>query len=86
MVTRLEQRLELAEIRIAGALQISLAHNGNLPDTTKLESFLNEKGVNLVKKNDSAMMMAAIGCYMDDGLDLVAAIKQAWPLFTGVFR
>jgi len=29
--------------------------------------------------------MAAISCYMDDGLNLVEAIKQAWPLFTGAF-
>jgi len=65
--------------------QIALAHNGNLPDTTKLEAFLTQRGVDLDKKNDSAMMVAAIACYMDDGLDMVAAIKQAWPLFTGAF-
>lgn len=65
--------------------QIAFAHNGNLPDTTKLEEFLTERSVNLDKKNDSAMMTAAITCYMQDGLDLVEAIKRAWPLFTGVF-
>lgn len=64
---------------------VALAHNGNLPDTSKLEAFLSERGVDLDKKNDSAMMLAAITCYMDDGLELVAAIKQAWPLFTGAF-
>jgi len=31
------------------------------------------------------MMMTAISCYINDGLDLVDAIKQAYPLFTGVF-
>jgi amidophosphoribosyltransferase len=63
----------------------ALAHNGNLPDVTKLEEFLKQKGVDLAMKNDSAMMVAAIGCYMDEGLDLPDAIKQAWPLFTGIF-
>jgi amidophosphoribosyltransferase len=65
--------------------KIAFAHNGNLPDWTKLEEFLTERGVKLDKLNDSSMMSAAIGCYMDDGLDLVDAIKKAYPLFTGVF-
>ncbi len=64
---------------------IALAHNGNLPDTTKLETFLEEKGVALERQNDSSMMVAAIGCYMDEGKGLAEAIKKAWPLFTGVF-
>ncbi|HSX46150.1 MAG TPA: amidophosphoribosyltransferase [Candidatus Saccharimonadia bacterium] len=65
--------------------KVALAHNGNLPDTTKIEEFLDKRGVNLEQKNDTAMMMAAITCYMDDGAKLVDAIKQAWPLFTGAF-
>jgi amidophosphoribosyltransferase len=64
---------------------IALGHNGNLPDTTKLEVFLTERGVKLDKLNDTSMMSAAISCYMDDGLTLPEAIKKAWPLFTGAF-
>jgi amidophosphoribosyltransferase len=64
---------------------IALAHNGNLPDTTKLEAFLKDRKVSLEKKNDSAMMTAAISCYMDDGMDLTEAIKKAWPMFAGAF-
>jgi amidophosphoribosyltransferase len=64
---------------------IALAHNGTLPDTTKLETFLTKRGVNLEKLNDSSMMMAAISCYMDDGLTIAEAVTQAWPLFTGAF-
>lgn len=64
---------------------IALGHNGNLPDTTKLEAFLKERGVKLEKLNDTSMMSAAISCYMDDGLDMPEAIKKAWPLFTGAF-
>lgn len=63
----------------------AFAHNGNLPDWTKLEEFLRRRGVEHDKLNDSSMMMSAIGCYMDDGLDLIDAIKKAYPLFTGVF-
>ncbi|HYH36230.1 MAG TPA: amidophosphoribosyltransferase, partial [Candidatus Saccharimonadales bacterium] len=64
---------------------IALGHNGNLPDTTKLEAFLNGRGVRLDKLNDTSMMSAAISCYMDDGLTFPEAIKKAWPLFTGAF-
>lgn len=65
--------------------KIAFAHNGNLPDYSELESFLVGRGVNMKNLNDSSMMAAAIGCYLDDGLDLVAAVKAAYPLFTGVF-
>lgn len=65
--------------------KIAFAHNGNLPDTTEIEKFLNQRGVNLDKKNDSSMMSAAVACYMDDGLDMPEAVKKAWPLFTGAF-
>src|SRR5437016_416708 len=33
--------------------KIAFAHNGNLPDTTKIEDFLKARGVNLKNKNDS---------------------------------
>lgn len=67
------------------ARRFAFAHNGNLPDYHNLEMFLLDKGVSTAKLNDSAMMSAAIGCYLDDGLDLVDAIKKAYPLFEGVF-
>jgi amidophosphoribosyltransferase len=65
--------------------KVALAHNGNLPDTSQLEKFLKERKIDLDDLNDTSMMMAAITCFMDDGLDIVAAIKKAWPLFTGAF-
>lgn len=65
--------------------KFALAHNGNLPDSSALEGFLKERNVSLDNLNDTSMMVAAIACFMDDGLDMVAAIKQAWPLFTGAF-
>src|SRR5579884_497394 len=65
--------------------EIALAHNGNLPDSTKLENFLASRGVSFKGKNDSGMMLLAISEYMEDGLSMVEAIKKAWPLFTGAF-
>lgn len=64
---------------------IALAHNGTIPDTTKLEEFLTSRNIDLEKLNDSSMIMNAISCYMDDGLDIAEAVKAAWPLFTGAF-
>lgn len=63
----------------------ALAHNGNLPETDKLEAFLEERNVDHNGLNDSEMMAEAIGEFMDDGASLVDAVKQAWPLFTGAF-
>jgi amidophosphoribosyltransferase len=63
----------------------ALAHNGNLPDTIKLEDFLVERNRNIENMNDSAMMVEAISCYIDDGFEIFDAIKEAWTLFTGAF-
>lgn len=65
--------------------QLAFAHNGNLPDWSKLQEFLEQRGINLDKANDSRMMALALACYMDDGLSLPQAVKAAYPLFTGVF-
>ena len=67
------------------AHDFAFAHNGNIPDTTKLEAFLKSRHVATRKLNDSGMMAAAIGCYISDGLSLPKAITAAYPLFTGVF-
>jgi amidophosphoribosyltransferase len=56
----------------------AFAHNGNLPDTTEIEAFLTERDISLDKKNDSAMMAAAIGWYMKQGHSLVEAIKPGY--------
>lgn len=64
---------------------IALAHNGNLPHTTNVQKFLQRKKISIDGLNDSEMMHAAIEFYLLQGLSLPAAIKEAFPLFTGVF-
>lgn len=64
---------------------LALAHNGNLPDCTKLIHFLSKKGIDTSLLNDSGMMTAAIGWYLGKGHDLTTAVRKAYPLFTGVF-
>jgi amidophosphoribosyltransferase len=63
----------------------AFAHNGNLPDTSVIERFLDEHRVEHLGLNDSQMMAAAIGHYMGQGRSLADAIEAAWPLFTGAF-
>jgi amidophosphoribosyltransferase len=63
----------------------ALAHNGNLPTTADLASFLDARAVDYSKLNDSGMMTEAISCYIDEGQKLEDAIAAAYPLFTGVF-
>lgn len=63
----------------------AFAHNGNLPLTDKLEAYLTKHNVNIDKLNDSGMMAAAIEHYMMMGRTLPEAIKQAYPLFEGIF-
>lgn len=63
----------------------AFAHNGNLPVTDKLEAYLTKNHVDIDKLNDSGMMAAAIEHYMSQGRTLPEAIKQAFPLFQGIF-
>jgi amidophosphoribosyltransferase len=65
--------------------QFSFAHNGNLPDCTKLSKFLNSHDISTEHLSDSGMMSAAIGYYLGQGADLAGAVAKAFPLFTGVF-
>jgi amidophosphoribosyltransferase len=65
--------------------QIALAHNGNLPITSKLKEFLHTRGIVTKRLNDSEMMTSAIDCLMGDGESLETAIEQAYPLFHGAF-
>ena len=66
-------------------LGFAFAHNGNLPETLKLEQFLNEREIDHADASDSRMMALAIGWYMSEGKSLTQAIEVAWPLFTGAF-
>lgn len=63
----------------------AFAHNGNLPDTTKLEEFLEKQGIATAHLNDSHLMSEAIDHYVQQGQSLREAVVSAYPLFTGVF-
>lgn len=64
---------------------IALAHNGNLPSTKALVSFLKSQGVDTAGSNDSELMTDAIRHYYHQGLSLEESVKRAYPLFTGAF-
>lgn len=64
---------------------IAFAHNGNLPSTTALTTFLEEKGVAMEKHSDSWLMAEAIAYYKRQGMTLPDAFAAAYPLFTGAF-
>jgi len=63
----------------------AFAHNGNLPDYKKLETFLKSKGILTNKLNDSSMMARAIAWFMEEGSNIEQAVIKAYPLFEGVF-
>lgn len=66
-------------------LTLALAHNGNLPLTTKLELFLAKNKIDFSGLNDSEMMHRVIKYYLDKDYEIEAAIKKCFPLFTGAF-
>lgn len=64
---------------------VATAHNGNLPDTKKLEKFLTSKGIGTEGYNDSGLMHQAIKYYLVKGYALERALEKTFPLFTGAF-
>lgn len=64
---------------------LAMAHNGNLPITTKLTKFLTKRGISSRFNNDSELMYKAVAYYFTKGLTLPQAVAKAFPLFTGVF-
>lgn len=65
--------------------QLAFAHNGNLPESKKLEKFLHSVGVSTARSNDSEMMADVIHYHFIKGHPIDVAIKKAYPLFTGAF-
>ncbi len=65
--------------------RLVLAHNGNLPQTKKLEAFLEAKKIKTEGMNDSELVHKAIEYYLLHGLSLKDGIKKAFPLLTGAF-
>lgn len=70
---------------ISQGRHLAMAHNGNLPTTTKLSNFLIKKGISPRFSNDSELMYQAVAYYFVKGLTLPQAVAKAFPLFTGVF-
>ena len=71
--------------KITAGLSLALAHNGNLPSIKRLEDFLKKKKISTKDLNDSEMITKAIAVYMKEGLSIDEAVKEAYPLFSGVF-
>lgn len=64
----------------------ALAHNGNIPDTTKLIRFLNSKKLSTKGLNDTELMHKVIWYYMKREKMLIEdAVVKSFPLFTGAF-
>ncbi len=64
---------------------VSLAHNGNLPETKKLEAFLHERHIDTKNLNDSEMMQRVLEWDVAQGMSIEDAVKDVYPLFTGAF-
>jgi amidophosphoribosyltransferase len=70
---------------IDSSLGLAIAHNGNIPDTSKLDEYLFSHGLQHGHGNDSEKMGYTIGQFMRGGQDFPTAIKSAAPLMQGAY-
>ena len=76
-----------AHIQPVGSIHdiVTIAHNGNLPETKNLEKFLSSKGILTRGLNDTELIHQIIRYYLVKGLTIEKAIKKSFPLFIGSF-
>ena len=67
------------------SIGFALAHNGNIPDTTELESYLETRGYITNQYNDSELMGNAIASKLHGGRDFVTAITEVSEFTAGAF-
>lgn len=67
------------------AVGLAASHNGNLPDTENIESFLANRHIRHQQLNDSEMIGHAIAQVLREGKALPDSIEATYPLFTGAF-
>lgn len=77
--------VDQAQPTIVGDWSIALAHNGNLPSTVALETFLRDRKIETNGLSDSRMIALAISALVDESASLEDAIKKTYPLMTGAF-
>jgi amidophosphoribosyltransferase len=66
-------------------LGLALGHNGNIPDTAKLDEFLGGHNLLYGHRNDSEKIVMSIAQHMRTGKDLADAIAETYPLMNGAF-
>lgn len=67
------------------AVGLAIGHNGNLPDTSELEAYLDQRNLLHSDVNDSEMIGMAIAQMLRDGKDLPGAIAETYPMMKGAF-
>ncbi|MDQ3239033.1 MAG: amidophosphoribosyltransferase, partial [bacterium] len=65
--------------------EMVFAHNGNIPDVSKLQKFLADKVAIIDGLNDSELMFECIYYYYRQSGSLSGAMFNAFPLFEGAF-
>lgn len=80
-----EQKRRHLQPVIDESLGMALAHNGNIPDTSRLDDFLVSHNLLHGHRNDSEKMGYTIAQFMRGGQDFPTAIESAAPLMTGAY-
>lgn len=67
------------------SIGFALAHNGNIPDTTELEAYLQKRGYITSQYNDSELFGNAIASKLHGGRDFRAAITEISAITQGAY-
>lgn len=70
---------------ISESIGFALAHNGNIPDTEKLEEYLHERGYITDQYNDSELLGNSIASKLHSGRGFEAAISEVAEFTSGAY-
>lgn len=64
---------------------VAFEQNGNTPDTSAMEAYLDSHTISHSHANDTEMMGMTVDHHVSSGLELPDAVEKAYPHFTGAF-
>ncbi len=74
-----------AHPHLNGKASVAIVHNGIIANYSELKQSLVAKGINFVSETDSEVLAHLVGCYLEEGMNLKAALRKVTEVVEGSY-